>query len=81
METKNSNSRKLFLKGAVVVLTAICMLIPVLMVNGVVEERENMSDKVKKEILLIRTVWRLPAMWPWRCAKGLFMRFLYTALN
>ena len=50
METKNSNSRKLFLKGVVVVVTAVCMLIPVMMVNGVVEERENMSDKVKKEI-------------------------------
>ena len=50
METRNSNSRKLFLKGVVIVCTAICMLVPVLMVNGVVDEREDLSEDVTDEI-------------------------------
>lgn len=48
METKNS--KKLLLKGLVVVCTAVCMLVPVLMVSGVVDEREDLSDDVRNEI-------------------------------
>ena len=50
MKAKNSNSKNLFLKGVVVVCTAVCMLVPVLMVSGVVDEREDLSDDVKNEI-------------------------------
>ena len=50
MENRNSNSRKFFLKGLVVVCTAVCMLVPVLMVSGVVDEREDLSDDVRNEI-------------------------------
>lgn len=50
MENRNSNSRKFFLKGLVVVCTAVCMLVPVLMVSGIVDEREDLSDDVRNEI-------------------------------
>ncbi|MBO8455407.1 MAG: inner membrane CreD family protein, partial [Bacteroidetes bacterium] len=47
---KLDENKKLMLKGAVVVLTALFMMIPVLMVRNVVAEREELSEQVAREI-------------------------------
>ena len=47
---KLDENKKLMIKGAVVVLTAFFMMIPVLMVRNVVNEREDLSGKVAGEI-------------------------------
>lgn len=50
MKTETKNGKSLFAKGLVVVVTACLMMIPVLMVMLVVDERENLSEKVQREI-------------------------------
>lgn len=47
---KPDENKKLMLKGAVIVLTALFMMIPVLMVRNVVDEREELSEQVAREI-------------------------------
>lgn len=47
---KNEIRKNLFVKGIVVVLTACLMMIPILMVRLVVNEREDLSEKVREEI-------------------------------
>ena len=47
---KKETQKSLFVKGVIVVLTACLMMIPILMVRLVVEDREDLSEKVRKEI-------------------------------
>lgn len=47
---KLTDSRKLFIKGAVVVVTAMFLLIPMIMVRELIGERELMAGGVKDEI-------------------------------